>query len=63
MDNVSNEMCLCGCVGYAYVPVQQLCTVTNCDDALSKGTIFPELELSMCEYGNTCKQCGGVVNG
>ena len=25
----------------------------------NKGTIFPELDLNMCEYGKVCKQWGG----
>lgn len=49
----------CGCVGYGYVPVQELgetfCPMT----ALQNGTIFPELELTICEYGTVCKKWGG----
>ena len=26
---------------------------------LMQGTIFPELDLNMCEYGKVCKQWGG----
>jgi hypothetical protein len=26
---------------------------------LCQGTIFPELDLNICEYGTVCKQWGG----
>ena len=52
----------CGCVGYAYVPYQQLNTVYTPEDALCNGTIFPELNLTMCEYGKVCKETGGAAN-
>ncbi len=49
----------CGCLGYAYVPVQQLDTVyENVEDALCRGTIFPGLDLNICEYGPVCKEKG-----
>lgn len=49
----------CGCVGYAYVPIQELsCTYDACK-ALERGSLFPELDLTMCEYGKVCKQKGG----
>lgn len=61
-ENNSNWSC-CGCVGYAYVPVQELNEVFEPCDALCRGTIFPELELTMCEYGKVCKGTGGIMNG
>lgn len=52
----------CGCVGYAYVPIQRLtCVYEEAETALSRGTIFPELDLSICEYGSVCKQQGGCA--
>lgn len=53
----------CGCVGYAYVPVQKMCSLYDNDTALKKGTLFPSLDLSICEYGNTCREMGGIING
>lgn len=52
----------CGCVGYAYVPVQVLDKTYEPCTALERGSIFPELELTMCEYGNVCKSEGGTTN-
>lgn len=52
----------CGCIGYAYVPYQQLSDVYSVTQVLSNGTLFPELHLTICEYGNVCKEIGGVVN-
>lgn len=49
----------CGCVGYAYVPMQRLGEVTGADCALWAGTIFPELDLDICEYGYVCKEDRG----
>lgn len=52
----------CGCIGYAYVPIQKLTTIyENADTALSRGTIFPDLDLSICEYGSVCKKQGGCA--
>ena len=48
----------CGCVGYAYVPVQQLGDVFDVCSAIKNGTVFPELELGIDEYGKVCKQWG-----
>ncbi len=52
----------CGCVGYAYVPYQQLNTVYSPQEGLCAGTVFPELNLSICEYGKICKEIGGAAN-
>lgn len=52
----------CGCVGYAYVPYQQLNSVYSPEEALANGTVFPELHLTICEYGKVCKATGGAVN-
>ena len=49
----------CGCVGYAYVPVQFLNEVYSPNEGLCNGTIFPELHLTICEYGKVCKENGG----
>ena len=48
----------CGCVGYGYVPVQQLSSVFSAEDALKCGSLFPELVLTIEEYGKVCKGCG-----
>lgn len=53
----------CGCVGYAYVPVQNLCNTYDVCTALVQGTVFPELDLNICEYGKVCKKEGGISNG
>lgn len=49
----------CICVGYAYVPPQRLEETFSVEEALCKGSLFPELVLTMCEYGKVCKQEGG----
>ena len=49
----------CGCVGYAYVPVQDYDESYCPAEALMKGTLFPELDLNICEYGEVCRQWGG----
>lgn len=51
----------CGCIGYGYVPVQQLKSVYNPAEALASGSVFPELVLSIEEYGKVCKS-GGMTN-
>lgn len=63
MAENNNISCCCGCVGYAYVPIQELNDIYEPCDALFMGTIFPELNLNMCEYGKVCKGDGGIVNG
>lgn len=45
----------CGCVGYGYVPIQQLNTIYSAEDALKQGSLFPELVLTIEEYGKVCK--------
>lgn len=50
----------CGCVGYAYVPIQMLNNVYQPCEGLKHGTIFPELNLSIEEYGKVCKAVGGI---
>lgn len=59
------EMCMCascGCVGYGYVPVQEMKCTYELDQAIMSGTVFPELDLDICEYGCICKCKGGVEN-
>ena len=51
----------CGCVGYGYVPVQELACVYDVENALHRGTVFPELDLDICEYGKICKKWGGMT--
>lgn len=51
----------CGCVGYGYVPEQELeCVYENAATALERGTLFPELDLTIDEYGKVCKRVGGA---
>ena len=57
MENMFN----CGCIGYGYVPIQELKSVFCPADALKKGSLFPELALTIEEYGKICKS-GGIVN-
>lgn len=52
----------CGCLGYGYVPIQELKCVYDTDSALCSGTIFPELDLNICEYGCVCKEWGGTLD-
>ncbi len=58
--NAADMICVgsCGCVGYAYVPVQEMDDLMDVSRAVRCGTIFPELELSIDEYGKVCKQWG-----
>ncbi len=51
----------CGCVGYAYVPIQEMASVYDLGCAIKNGTIFPELDLDICEYGKVCKKWGGAL--
>ncbi|MCD8179901.1 MAG: spore coat associated protein CotJA [Firmicutes bacterium] len=51
----------CGCVAYAYVPVQEMEETYDACTGLTQGTIFPELDLNICEYGAVCKQWGGAM--
>jgi hypothetical protein len=41
------------------VPVQEMEEIYDACTSLERGTVFPELELSTCEYGKICKQWGG----
>ena len=50
----------CGCLGYGYVPVQEMRDVYCTEQAIMQGTVFPELDLDICEYGKVCKGWGGV---
>lgn len=52
----------CGCVGYGFVPIQTLGETYNAANALSRGTVFPELNLNTEEYGKVCKKVGDAVN-
>ena len=55
---MENNFGACGCVGYAYVPVQELNGTYDVCTALNQGTVFPELDLNICEYGKVCKGAG-----
>ena len=60
MENMEN--CKFGCIGYAYVPVQHFNeeNVFSAENALKNASLFPELVISMKEYGNTCTAVGGI---
>ena len=58
MNNDNNLNC--SCIGYAYVPVQELEKIFDAENALKCASLFPELVLNINEYGNICKQLGGV---
>ena len=48
-------------LGYAFVPPQTTFNTYTSDAALQAGTLFPELNLSMCEYLRGVKEdkcCG-----
>ncbi|MGN1115888.1 MAG: spore coat associated protein CotJA [Candidatus Ornithomonoglobus sp.] len=68
-EPVKPDMCcggsmgaFCGCIGYGYVPVQKLGELYDVDIALMRGSMFPELDLTIEEYGKICKMRGGVMN-
>ncbi len=52
------KLCECGCLGYGYVPIQEFTAAYSAEDALKKGSLFPELVLTIEEYGKVCKGCG-----
>ena len=51
-----NETCQLP-IGYIFVPPQQLDEVFTPEEGLSKGTMFPELNMPLGVYG------GGAENG
>lgn len=57
---MNNENCLFGCVGYAYVPVQNLDEIYDAEKALCMASLFPELVININEYGKVCTKRGGV---
>lgn len=70
-DNTNNQCDLCtedykesnyfcGCVGYGYVPWHYIKEVYCAENALSRGTVFPELDLPIEEYGKVCKRKGNA---
>lgn len=58
MENNTNVCLISPCVGYAFVPYQMLDRTYAPAKALSEGTVFPELRLTMEEYGRVCKDEG-----
>ncbi len=58
----SNMGLTCGCVGYGYVPVQELRELYDLDKAIMVGSMFPELDLDITEYGKVCKMLGGAMD-
>lgn len=58
---MDNNNCKCGCIGYAYVPIQELNEIFCPEEALNQASLFPELVITMEEYGKICTQCGGVM--
>lgn len=64
MEQQPSEMCPvggCGCVGYAYVPIQLFGETYSPETGLQNGTVFPELNLTIDEYGKLCRQIGGIA--
>lgn len=61
-ENTSSVRCESGgfCVGYGFVPVQNMGDVYSPSEALAAGTVFPELALTIDEYGVVCKATGGA---
>lgn len=60
-NNSSNNCCVCGCVGYAFVPIQEFSEIYDTSKALNEGTVFPELNLTVNEYGSVCFKTGGLT--
>ncbi len=58
MDNSMPNNLVCPCIGYGFVPYQQLCKTYTPEKSLEAGTLFPELSLTIDEYGKVCKQEG-----
>ena len=51
----------CGCVGYGYVPVQEMEEVYDDCTWLMQGTIFPELDLNTVRFVNSGEAvCDGM---
>ena len=51
----------CGCVGYGYVPVQEMEEVYDDCTGLMQGTIFPELDLNTVRFVNSGEAvCDGM---
>lgn len=48
-------------IGYAWVPIQKFGQIYSYEDALKRGTLFPELDLPLGEYGK--KAFGGKIYG
>lgn len=62
-DNANEKKCICLDqlpLAYAYVPFQNFNSTFNCDEALNKGTIFPELFKPRKVYGNEFNLIGRV---
>lgn len=57
----SSKTPFCGCIGYGYVPVQELREVYDPEIAFMRGSMFPELDININEYGKICKMRGGVM--
>lgn len=54
----AEDMPGCRCVGYGYVPWQMIGEVYKPEKGLNEGTVFPELALTIEEYGKICR--GGM---
>lgn len=57
---IPDKECTCGCVGYAFVPIQVFGKTYTPEEALKQASLFPELVLDINEYGKICKQRGGA---
>jgi len=62
MNTENTDMECSGCLydlplAYSYTPLQELDTVYEDDDALSRGTVFPELYKPVSVYGKEFAAC------
>ena len=53
MENDNNCM---NCIGYAFVPVQYLDKTNTPEKALEQASLFPELTMTINEYGKVCRK-------
>lgn len=58
MENSKSNGYFCPCVGYGFVPYQEFDKTYMPEKAIAAGTIFPELSMTIDEYGKVCRQEG-----
>lgn len=52
---MENNNCM-NCIGYAYIPVQNLNQTNTPENALEQASLFPELTMTINDYGNICRE-------